>query len=96
MAFADIIGQPSTVTYLQNAIRTGNIAQAYILAGMPGTGKKTLAALFAQSLVCTAFDTGTGESCGECIACRQATSGNHPDITHVTHEKVAISVDDIR
>jgi DNA polymerase-3 subunit delta' len=96
MRFADIIGQPTTVKYLQNAVRTGNVAQAYILAGMPGTGKKTLASRFAQALVCTEFNALAGEPCDACIACRQAANGNHPDVVNVTHEKTIISVNDIR
>ena len=50
--------------------------------------------LFAQTLQC---EEGKEEPCYHCHSCRQAVSGNHPDIIRVTHEKPgSISVDDIR
>lgn len=53
-----------------------------------------LARLFAMTLQC---ESGKSEPCGECRSCKQANSGNHPDIITVRHEKPAsISVDDIR
>ena len=53
-----------------------------------------LANLFAMTLLC---ETGDNEPCGKCHSCKQAESGNHPDIIRVTHEKPnSISVDDIR
>ena len=53
-----------------------------------------LAGLFAQTLQC---EKGGAEPCYECHSCKQAVSGNHPDIIWVTHEKPnSISVDDIR
>ena len=53
-----------------------------------------LANVFATTLLC---ESGNSEPCGKCHSCRQAESGNHPDIIRVTHEKPnSISVDDIR
>lgn len=53
-----------------------------------------LANLFAATLLC---EKGGPDPCNECHSCRQAESGNHPDIIKVTHEKPnSISVDDIR
>lgn len=53
-----------------------------------------LASLFAMTLLC---EKGGSEPCNTCHSCRQAESGNHPDILWVTHEKPGtISVDDIR
>ena len=47
-----------------------------------------------MTLLC---ETGDNEPCGKCHSCKQAESGNHPDIIRVTHEKPnSISVDDIR
>ena len=57
-------------------------------------GRKSLASAFALSLLC---EKGMAEPCMQCHACRQALSGNHPDLIYVTHEKPAsIGVDDIR
>lgn len=50
--------------------------------------------MFAATLLC---EKGGPDPCNECHSCRQAESGNHPDIIKVTHEKPnSISVDDIR
>ena len=70
------------------------MSHAYILNGERGSGKKMLADLFAMTLQC---EEHTPSPCGECHSCKQAKSGNHPDIIHVKHEKPnTISVDDIR
>ena len=70
------------------------MSHAYILNGERGAGKKMLANLFAATLLC---EKGGPDPCNECHSCRQAESGNHPDIIKVTHEKPnSISVDDIR
>ena len=70
------------------------MSHAYIMNGARGSGKKLLANLFATTLLC---EKGGPDPCNECHSCRQAESGNHPDIIRVTHEKPnSISVDDIR
>ena len=92
--FADIIGHEQTIAHLRRAIETGKVAHAYLIQGGDGTGKRLIADTFAQALQCT---EGGSEACGTCHDCRQAMSGNHPDIIHVTHEKPGlISIDEIR
>ena len=93
MKFQDIIGQEHMTGHLQNAIRMGKVSHAYIIQGEAGSGKKLLADTFATTLQC---EEGGIEPCGHCQSCKQAVSGNHPDIRRVTHEKASISVDDIR
>ncbi len=93
MKFQDIIGQEHMTGHLQNAIRMGKVSHAYIIQGEAGAGKKLLADVFATTLQC---EEGGIEPCGHCQSCKQAVSGNHPDIRRVTHEKASISVDDIR
>ena len=93
MKFQDIIGQEHMTGHLQNAIRMGKVSHAYIIQGEAGSGKKLLADTFAAALQC---EEGGIEPCGHCQSCKQAVSGNHPDIRRVTHEKASISVDDIR
>ena len=92
--FRDIIGHKKEIAHLEQAIKANKVSHAYIFNGEKGTGKKTLADAFAMTLQCT----GEGEHpCGECHSCRQAMSGNHPDIIYVRHEKPAsIGVEDIR
>ncbi len=93
MKFQDIVGQEQITGHLQNAIRMGKVSHAYIIQGEAGSGKKLLADTFAATLQC---EEGGIEPCGHCQSCKQAVSGNHPDIRRVTHEKASISVDDIR
>ena len=92
--FKDVIGHNDIIQYIQNAVTEGKVSQAYILNGERGSGKKMLANLFAMTLQC---EKGGKEPCGECHTCKQAISGNNPDIIRVEHEKPnTISVDDVR
>ena len=92
--FKDVIGHNDIIQYIQNAVSQDKVSHAYILNGEKGSGKKMLADLFAMTLQC---EEHTPNPCGECHSCKQAKSGNHPDIIHVKHEKPnTISVDDIR
>lgn len=92
--FKDVVGHKDIINYIRNAVREYKVSHAYILNGERGAGKKMLANLFAATLLC---EKGGPDPCNECHSCRQAESGNHPDIIKVTHEKPnSISVDDIR
>lgn len=94
--FKDVVGHKNIIQYIDNAITSDTVSHAYILNGERGSGKKMLASLFAMSLQCQDRDED-GEACGKCQSCKQALSGNQPDIIRVTHEKpTTISVDDIR
>ena len=93
-SFKDVVGHKDIVKYISSAVENNRVSHAYILNGERGSGKKMLANLFAMTLLC---ETGDNEPCGKCHSCKQAESGNHPDIIRVTHEKPnSISVDDIR
>ena len=92
--FKDVVGHKDIINYIRNAVREDKVSHAYILNGERGAGKKMLANLFAATLLC---EKGWPDPCNECHSCRQAESGNHPDIIKVTHEKpTSLSVDDIR
>ena len=91
--FGQIIGHSEVIEHLQKGIRENKVSHAYIFAGEKGSGKKTMAEIFATTLQCQ----GRGEvACGTCQSCMQAESGNQPDIKWVTHEKASIGVDDVR
>ena len=92
--FKDVVGRKDLVSYIQKAVTQKQISHAYILNGERGSGKKMFAQLFAMTLQC---ERGGAEPCNECHSCRQALSGNHPDIIRVVHEKPnTISVEEVR
>lgn len=93
--FADIVGQEPLKEHLENAIKMDKVSHAYVINGDKNAGKEFIAKIFAMALQC---ENRQGiEPCGECHSCKQALSGNHPDIIFITHEKPGtIGVDDIR
>ena len=93
-SFKDVVGHKDIINYIRSAVTENKVSHAYILNGERGSGKKMLASLFATTLLC---EKQGPDPCNECHSCRQAQSGNHPDIIRVTHEKPnTISVEDIR
>ena len=92
--FTDIIGQEQLKEHLQNAISMNKVSHAYIINGERSSGKEFVAKIFAKTLQC---EKGGTEACDECHSCKQAQSGNQPDIIYISHEKPnTISVEDIR
>lgn len=92
--FRDVVGHQQIITHLETAMKMNKVSHAYIFSGEKGSGKKLLADVFAEALQCEQEGT---EACKDCHSCKQAESGNHPDIIHVTHEKPnSIGVEDIR
>ena len=92
--FEDIIGQEQIREHLQNAIATKKVSHAYIINGERFSGKEFIAGIFAMTLQCEKQGT---DPCMECHSCKQAVTGNQPDIIRVTHEKPnSIGVDDVR
>ena len=75
--FSEVVGQDYIVKTLVNAIRNNKIAHAYLFAGPRGTGKTSIAKLFAKAINCEHFD---GESCDRCDSCQAYLEGRHPDI----------------
>ena len=89
--FDEILGQDQIINNLKNAIRLKKLSHAYIINGETHSGRKMLAGAFAMAIQC-----GNEEPCLQCHSCRQAMSGNHPDIKWITYEKTGIGVDEIR
>ena len=90
-SFDAIIGHKKIISHFEEAIKTGKVSHAYLLSGEDGSGKMMIAKAVAKALLCEHKD-----GCGECAACKQVDSLNHPDVIYITHEKYEIRVDDIR
>lgn len=80
--FEDVIGQAIPVKTLENAARSGKVANAYLLSGTRGVGKTTLARIFARAVMCTSDEHGI-DGCGECDSCRAFDEGANPDFIEI-------------
>ncbi|MCF0260118.1 MAG: DNA polymerase III subunit gamma/tau [Erysipelotrichaceae bacterium] len=78
-SFDEVVGQQHVVKTLENAIARDRIAHAYLFAGPRGTGKTSIAKIFAKTLNCT----GEHAPCGKCDNCLAAAEQSHPDIIEI-------------
>lgn len=78
MKFSEIYGHEKTKNILKRAIEANEIGHAYIFEGKKGIGRYSMAEAFASALLCG--KSSSGESCGECSACKQCAAGSHPDM----------------
>ncbi|MFO0705196.1 MAG: DNA polymerase III subunit gamma/tau [Candidatus Andersenbacteria bacterium] len=84
--FADVIGQTRVTATLQQALKQGSVAHAYLFAGPRGTGKTSVARLLARAVNCSARTEGrlaTGEPCNTCAACLRAQQGRELDLIEI-------------
>jgi DNA polymerase III subunit delta' len=80
-----ITGHDNAVDQLSRAVQSGRVNHAYLFTGPTGIGRRTLARIFAQALVCQSPDRSS-RPCGECSACRRVPEGTFPDVTTVSLE----------
>lgn len=78
--FDEVVGQTHIIQTLKNAIVQNRIAHAYLFCGPRGTGKTSIAKIFAKTLNCT---NSQDASCGVCENCKMAANGSHPDIIEI-------------
>ncbi len=91
--FSDLVGQDVVVRTLKNALVSGQLAHAYLLTGIRGVGKTTIARLLAMVVNCAR--PADGEPCGECEACASILGGNCLDVQEMDAASHT-GVDDIR
>ncbi len=79
--FQDVKGQDHIITTLQNQIRANRIGHAYLFCGTRGTGKTTVAKIFAKAVNCE--HPVDGSPCGECAMCRAIASGASMNVIEI-------------
>ncbi|MGB4833715.1 MAG: DNA polymerase III subunit gamma/tau [Candidatus Moraniibacteriota bacterium] len=83
LQFKDVIGQETAVTVLTQSLITGKLAHAYLFTGPRGTGKTTLARLFARALNCSSRKDKSAEPCGRCTHCLAMADGRSLDVIEI-------------
>lgn len=79
--FEQVVGQEHVVRTLQNALRSGRVAHAYLFAGPRGTGKTSVAKLLAKAVNCQAPEDT--EPCNRCDVCREINDGSTMDVLEI-------------
>ncbi len=79
--FTDVVGQKQVSETLMRAIRENRVAHAYLFSGPRGTGKTSMAKIFARAINCEHGPTDT--PCNSCTACRQILGGQSMDVLEI-------------
>lgn len=79
--FTDVVGQHQVSDTLMRAIREDKVAHAYLFAGPRGTGKTSMAKIFARAINCE--QGPTDHPCNECSVCKSILSGQSMDVLEI-------------
>jgi DNA polymerase-3 subunit gamma/tau len=80
-SFESVVGQKAIIKTLQNIVREDKISHAYLFSGPRGTGKTSVAKIFAKSINCT--NSQDGMPCGECDVCKLIKEDKTNDIIEI-------------
>ncbi len=80
-SLADVVRQEHIVTVLKNQIERGSVGHAYLFCGPRGTGKTSIAKIFAAAINCE--QPQNGSPCGRCAACRALKDPANLDVTEI-------------
>jgi len=92
-SFCEVLGQNHIVRTLKNQIKSGRIGHAYLFCGTRGTGKTSVAKIFAKAVNCP--NSVDGEPCNKCQICESANNNSLMDIIEIDAASNN-SVDDVR
>ena len=79
--FGEVKGQEHIVTTLKNQLKADRIGHAYLFCGTRGTGKTTIAKIFAKAVNCE--HPVDGGPCNECATCKAITAGNSMNVVEI-------------
>ena len=79
--FDDVVEQDGAVTTLKNGVELGRVAHAYLFCGLRGTGKTSLAKIFARAINCK--NPKDGNPCNECETCKGLLTGSNLDVLEI-------------
>ncbi|MCX6724414.1 MAG: DNA polymerase III subunit gamma/tau [Candidatus Staskawiczbacteria bacterium] len=91
--FSEVIGQEHVVQTLTNSIKGSNISHAYLFSGPRGSGKTTIARLFAKAINCQ--NSVLAEPCNKCSSCLEIMQGKSMDLIEIDAASHT-GVDDVR
>lgn len=81
LVFEDVVEQESVVKTLRNSVNTSRIAHAYLFCGTRGTGKTTMAKIFARAINC--LNPRNGDPCNECEICKGILTDSVLDVVEI-------------
>ena len=81
-AFDKVVGQQHVIRTLGNQLKSGSVSHAYLFTGSRGTGKTSVAKIFAKAVDCIS-PLSDGSPCGKCISCAELGGGGNLDILEI-------------
>jgi len=91
----DFIGNRAIYKLLNESLKKGTLAHAYIFTGPDGIGKKLLALHLAKSINCLSAKDGLS-FCNKCVSCEKIESGSHPDVQLIKPDGKVFKIGQVR